>query len=545
LAAHPYREGFPADFLLRLDPLIAVTTSVGMRDLPPSLAPGLVVLIVTLLIGRFFCGHICPMGTSLDILETVAFHRKNPGRNDNSAEKAGQFKAWKYLFLAAIAAAAVGGVSIAFLGSPLSLTTRFYGLVLYPLCLLAGDSALQLVISLPGGSAISAADLWNLPTKVFATNFFVATLFLGIAALALVQPRFWCRNLCPAGALLAIFGRSPWLKRHVDESCIDCGRCIRECPTAAISEAPEKTVHAECIVCLHCAKVCPVSAISFTRRIPSNSLPLVAEPDPTRRSLVLAMGTGLLAAGLLRTSLDQPLALATERPLMDPELIRPPGALPEGEFRARCVRCGECMKACPTNTLQPVWLKSGLEGLFTPAMTPRLGGCAVNCSTCGKVCPTGAIRDLPLIEKNHAKVGTAWIVRQNCLVWEQDKKCLVCDEVCPYNALSFQPVEGLRNAAPFVKENRCTGCGWCEMKCPVEGASAIRVNVIGAIRLSTGSYVEKAREYGLVFKARDSSADQLAPGTFEGQGQPAAEDDASSPGGSKSETETPPGFILK
>ena len=173
------------------------------------------------------------------------------------------------------------------------------------------------------------------------------------------------------------------------------------------------------------------------------------------------------------------------------------------------------MKACATNTLQPVWLASGIEGLFTPVMKPRLAACATDCNMCGKVCPTGAIRSLSLTEKRHAKVGTAWIVRQNCLVWEQDRKCLVCDEVCPYNAVSFRAVPERRNAVPFVVENRCTGCGWCESKCPVRGASAIRVNIVGEVRLARGSYVEKAREYGLEFRTKDNTVDKLGPETFD------------------------------
>ena len=229
---------------------------------------------------------------------------------------------------------------------------------------------------------------------------------------------------------------------------------------------------------------------------------------------------------------------------MDPELIRPPGALPEADFLTRCVRCGECMKACATNTLQPVWLKAGLEGIFSPVMVPRLAACAVNCNVCGQVCPTGAIRDISVIEKKHAKVGTAWIARQNCLVWEQDKKCLVCDEVCPYNAISFQPVPGLRNAAPVVIENKCTGCGWCENKCPVQGASAIRVNIIGEIRLASGSYIEKAREYGLSFKTRETALDRLAPGTFDAPGTSVEQAPYSEPSGVQGE-ELPPGFMPK
>ncbi len=202
------------------------------------------------------------------------------------------------------------------------------------------------------------------------------------------------------------------------------------------------------------------------------------------------------------------------------------------------------MKACATNTLQPVWLKAGLEGIFSPVMVPRLAACAVNCNVCGQVCPTGAIRDVSLIEKKHAKVGTAWIARQNCLVWEQDRKCLVCDEVCPYNAISFQPVPGLRNAAPVVVENKCSGCGLCENKCPVQGASAIRVNIIGEIRLASGSYIEKAAEYGLSFKTKETAQDRLAPGTFDAPGtfvEPAPYSESSS----GTQEELPPGFTPK
>lgn len=543
-AAHPYHEGLQTDFFLRLDPLVAVMTSVLTREVVWYLVPGLLVAAATIVLGRFFCGHICPMGTSLDILEGVALPRKRSRARESSYEATSRFRSWKFWFLAVVFGAAVGGFSLLFLGSPLSIVTRFYGLVLYPLLLLAGDTTLRLVGDLPGIASLPGIDLLSLPTKVFATNVFVAALFLGIASLAFIQPRFWCRNLCPAGAMMALLGRSPLFKRHVDESCIHCGRCTRECPTGAISEIPEKTAHGECIMCMHCAEICPVSAISFPVLRPARPDLPAAVPDLTRRGLVFSMAGGLLTAGLLRTSFGYPLVYGHEAAFIDTELMRPPGAIPEAEFRAKCLRCGECIKACPTNTLQPVWLKSGLEGLFTPVMTPRLGGCALNCNTCGQVCPTGAIRDLPLAEKNHVKVGTAWIVRQNCLAWEQDKKCLVCDEVCPYNALSFRPVPGLRNAAPFVVENRCTGCGWCEMKCPVEGAAAIRVNVIGAMRLSKGSYVEKANEYGYIFRARNDSGDELAPGTFEGQEEP-AEKAAPTGKDAKPEDDLPAGFILK
>ena len=68
-AAYPYPEGLAADFFLRLDPLISVGTMVTVRSFLPVLLPGLVVVLCALLVGRIFCGHICPMGTTIDMAQ--------------------------------------------------------------------------------------------------------------------------------------------------------------------------------------------------------------------------------------------------------------------------------------------------------------------------------------------------------------------------------------------------------------------------------------------------------------------------------------------
>jgi MauM/NapG family ferredoxin protein len=543
LATYPFPDGLAADFFLRLDPLICLGTLIASRGFLVSLLPGLLILAAAVFLGRFFCGHICPMGTTLDILQSALVSRKKPSVKNNSYESTQRYRKWKYLGLIAILASAFTGVSLVYWGSPLSLVTRFYGLVVYPVLLLTADWILQITGPLLASTPFSSLNYLQIPERVFATGAFVFLLFLGITILGYAQPRFWCRNLCPAGALMGLFSRSPVVRRRVNEDCTKCGLCVRNCPTAAISEEPARTAHAECIVCLRCMEVCPESAISFSARSLHKPTEKI-NPDLTRRNMVLALGSGLVTAGVLRTGVHQPSPRSRERALVNPELIRPPGALPEPEFLARCIRCGECMKACPTNTLQPVWLQAGLEGIFTPVMLPRLAACSINCNTCGKVCPTGAIRNLPLAEKKHAKVGTAWINRQNCLVWEQDKKCLVCDEVCPYNAVSFRPVPDRVNGVPFITENKCTGCGWCESKCPVEGASAIRVNIIGEIRLASGSYIEKAREYGAIFKERDLGPERLAPGTFD-SATPSPEGGAAPAAPKSQEEQLPPGFTIK
>jgi ferredoxin len=126
----------------------------------------------------------------------------------------------------------------------------------------------------------------------------------------------------------------------------------------------------------------------------------------------------------------------------NPRLLRPPGSLDEERFLTRCIRCGQCMRICPTNIIQPALLEAGLQGLWTPAVNYRLGasGCLLNCIACGQVCPTAAIRPISLEEKlglgefaaqGPIRLGTAFVDRGRCLPWALDRACLVCQEVCP------------------------------------------------------------------------------------------------------------------
>jgi len=141
-------------------------------------------------------------------------------------------------------------------------------------------------------------------------------------------------------------------------------------------------------------------------------------------------------------------------------------------------------------------------------MNLRHAACDQNCNLCGLVCPTESIRSLSLTERRYARVGTAIIVRDKCLPWAHDERCLVCEEQCLYKAIVFQQDKQHRFDLPIVKADKCNGCGWCEDKCPVKGDSAIVVTPHGELRLSKGSYLEECRSRGLVFEAE-----------FEGQKQ--------------------------
>lgn len=153
-----------------------------------------------------------------------------------------------------------------------------------------------------------------------------------------------------------------------------------------------------------------------------------------------------------------------------------------------CVRCGQCVRVCPTGGLHPALTRAGIEGLWTPVLIPRLGYCDYSCNACGESCPVNAIPTLSLEEKRVQVIGQAIIDQDRCIPWAEEQDCIVCEEMCPLpeKAIVLETVEVNRVNGdivtvqrPEVLEDQCIGCGICEYKCPVEGEAAIRVHVPG------------------------------------------------------------------
>jgi len=208
--------------------------------------------------------------------------------------------------------------------------------------------------------------------------------------------------------------------------------------------------------------------------------------------------------------------------------VRPPGSLPEPEFLAACIRCGECFKACPNNVLQPLSFQQGLEGLWTPAMDANWAGCESSCNACGQVCPTGAIRALPLPEKRVARMGLAIVNQETCLPFAQKEACQLCVDECAsagYHAIEFtrvgtqvdpegNPIEGSGFLAPVVLADKCVGCGLCQTRCYGINAAAKRLLAESAIiieagtgkedRLLSGSYIA-LREHEAAARQREQN----------------------------------------
>lgn len=259
--------------------------------------------------------------------------------------------------------------------------------------------------------------------------------------------------------------------------------------------SPKNTSYAECIVCMTCKDVCPENAVSFNYK--GNARKNIPDFYPERRVLLYSGVSGVIFASLNLSGLNSLYGKPGVGYVAPKGLVRPPGSRPEDDFLALCVRCGECMASCPNNALQPIWFEAGNEGLFSPSLVPKRGACSPDCNNCGTVCPTGAIRPLDITERRWAKSGTARVMRERCLAWEHQKRCMVCDEVCPYSAIKFRDEPGNPVPVPEVLEDRCAGCGFCEYHCPVQNQSAIIVTPMGALRLNEGSFMEQGRSQGL------------------------------------------------
>ena len=496
------------------------------RAFIPTLLPGLIVLVAALAVGRLFCGYVCPMGTTLDIVQAVS--RRLAGTSPQVED--GLFGPWKkvkYLLLAGTLGAALFGVNLAFWTSPIPLITRFYALLLHPLLLLAGHTGLEV-----GQPFLSALDIPSLsylqiPVRRFASLYFLLAWFGLLFWLERLRPRFWCRYLCPAGALLGLFSRLPVWRRQV-RACTHCRQCLRQCPAAAIAADGVATAYGECLTCRACADVCPVDGVAFSARTLSNVSDSQNEPAsaqtagvavlPSRRALLAAAGSGLgLAAVELSgvSSLLNACGDETRGLLWPTACIRPPGALPEAAFLIRCIRCGQCMKVCPSNGLQPAWLAAGPNGLFSPVLTARRGPCEPDCHACGQICPTQAIRALPLAEKQWAKIGTAIVLSGRCLAWTEGRGCVVCQEVCPYGAVDLLQRPGQNVPVPVVVAARCYGCGYCEQHCPVR-LPAIMVEPLQAMRRTDGAYRQAGQKAGLNLEPGRLTLHQKHPAFPEG-----------------------------
>jgi ferredoxin len=441
--------------MLRIDPLVMTVVCGGMRMGITIMLMGAVTLVVSLLLGRVFCGWVCPLGATFDaygwVLKRLRVRFEGPSPS--------WYRAKFYLLAAILVFAVIGGVSPLMGLDPIVLITRTAAVVLNPFWRKRGEF------------------FWQVGAPVGAHGYLLDTLtlllFLAIMSGTTKLSRIWCRAVCPLGAYLAVLSRHATLRRDTT-GCVHCNICSYHCPTGAISfENPEIYNESECIKCFSCSQECPVDANFFTFKNPLPAIaPAYAPVQLDRRKIFSTAAAAVLAAPVLNLSAGEPKSVK--------KLVRPPMSREEHDFLSSCIRCGECMKACPTGILKPAGFEHGVRALWTPVMVATEGYCEKGCNACSQACPTNAIMKYPVEEKYSFKAGTAVFENSRCVSFTERKFCSECVKACPVDAIEvtqgWKPEGGVggEQVAPdgqnperpvHISYERCVGCGACEFAC--------------------------------------------------------------------------------
>ncbi len=501
-AGNDIRLPYPVGLFFQVDPLVSLSNALTGHGLYRGLLWSLIILLPTIFLGRFFCGWICPLGSIHHFFGSLKSERKR-GKQLLESNRYKRWQTTKYYLLIAVLIAAFLGAGVVGWLDPFSFLTRSIGLSVLPATNYALQASLhwleqsRLGVVQTIGAVLHfllGALLLNFRQPYFRQGISLGIIFVLILAINFRVTRFWCRAICPLGALLGIASRWSVLGLVKNpEHCNDCNRCLLRCQGGDDPIGGAAWHQPECHLCLNCVDECPEHGLQF-KFFPAQK---VAGTNLQRRKVLTGLAAGTALVPLMRSTPG----FAAER---HERLLRPPGAVDEEFFLARCIRCGECMKVCPNNALQPALTEAGLEALWTPILVPRIGYCETSCVLCSEVCPTGAIWEITPKEKGWSvdvgnstkpvRLGTAFYDRGRCLPWAMATDCIVCEEWCPTSpkAIYLRPAEVMDLAGnvkqvkqPYLDPSHCVGCGACEHACPVQDLPAVYVTSVGESRSRT------------------------------------------------------------
>ncbi len=433
----------------------------------------IIVLILSLLMGRIYCSTICPLGILQDGFAFIA-KRRSKKKFIYKKKKPQTLLRYTLLALALIALFASFSIIITLL-DPYSNAARFFTYLMRPILIL-GNNALALALQHWEIYTLNPVKLILAPWSIFVLT---ASFFLIIAYLSYKRGRLFCNTICPVGTFLGLISKLSWLKIGFDsDKCTKCGHCIGVCKSECIDIKQMTVDHSRCVDCFNCLAICPESALSLGKfkKTESNKAKS-ATSDHSRRG-VLATGLALITSQAVLADIKKKTNSTTDKLILNKKdfAVAPPGAIGINRFNAICTACGLCVTACPTQVLQPAVAEYGLKGFMQPHMDYGSGYCNFDCRGCTQICPTGALLPISIEEKQITQLGKAIFVKENCVVYTDGTDCGACSEHCPTKAVNMVPYEG-KLLIPEVNQDICIGCGACEHPCPVDKPyKAIYVN---------------------------------------------------------------------
>ncbi|MDB9822874.1 4Fe-4S binding protein [Deltaproteobacteria bacterium] len=430
-------RGWPVNLILQLDPLVAVGTLLTTHSIYSGLIWAILTIVLTIIFGRFFCGWICPFGALHQVVGYLGARKRKLKERiiNNRYRKAASIKYLVLIAFLVAAAVPLGNKTMLLTGllDPIPLLHRSVNIIVLPI-----------IDQFP--------NLLSVTPRLYEGAFLIGTFFAVAIFMNLFIPRFYCRFICPTGALLGLISRySIFRIGKNQEPCSNCMQCEKSCEGGC--EPSGKIRISECVLCFNCYTDCKDQVMGYGLNESKGGE--ITSPDLTRRGLIVSSISGLLAVQLF------PLGTTTAA-TKNYNPVRPPGSLPEVDFLNRCIKCGQCLRVCPTNVIVPSGLFNGIEILWTPVLnfTNGTSGCQLNCTACGYVCPTSAIRPIRLSEKlgidefsqkGSIRIGTASVDRSRCLPWAMNTPCIVCQENCPVTPKAIYVAERYETVRSAVK----------------------------------------------------------------------------------------------
>jgi polyferredoxin len=263
-----------ATFFMDIDPLVLISTFLASHSIMPGMLLALIVVGLTLVLGRLFCSWICPLGTVFNGISALR------GGTVAQMIETGAWNRWqksKYLLLTGLLFASLTGLHIAGLFDPIPLLYRTLATSIFPAFAWGTDQLFTwLYFADPGIGPLRItlvsepiysflrANVLPIEPIAYEGGVLVGLFFAFLVVLALIRFRFWCKFICPLGALLGACSTTSRLElKNNPELCNDCRQCVPYCHGGCDPHLSGRWKKKECFFCFNCRQQCPSSAIGF------------------------------------------------------------------------------------------------------------------------------------------------------------------------------------------------------------------------------------------------------------------------------------------